>query len=300
MRFHFNWFLVLALVACPAVWGQQEGEAKQDQAAQAAETQDDEKELTVAEKFREIQGAQRKMMMDLGGEFRAAQGDQAAQAEVMQQRRKIEAELANQAMALVDASDDDSLSVQILVWVSNFPGDTQAKATDLLMNKYITSPAMGMLAGRLARQQPGPKTKNMLRAIIEKNKNPEVQGQATMALATYLGGSLTKIATQDDQTKQQVAASMGEGGTAYLEKWTTKAIEAARIKLLETCVEKYGDISMGRRTIGQTAEGQLFVLKYLQIGKVAPDIEGADLDEVAFKLSDYRGKVVVIDFWGDW
>jgi peroxiredoxin len=57
---------------------------------------------------------------------------------------------------------------------------------------------------------------------------------------------------------------------------------------------------MGRRTIGQTAEGQLFVLKYLQIGKVAPDIEGSDLDEVAFKLSDYRGKVVVIDFWGDW
>ena len=86
MRFHFNWFLVLALVACPAVWGQQEGEAKQDQAAQAAETQDDEKELTVAEKFREIQVAQRKMMRDLGNEFRDAQGDQAAQAEIMQQR----------------------------------------------------------------------------------------------------------------------------------------------------------------------------------------------------------------------
>ena len=38
----------------------------------------------------------------------------------------------------------------------------------------------------------------------------------------------------------------------------------------------------------------------LEIGKVAPDIEGVDLDEVPFKLSDYRGKVVVLDFWGDW
>jgi len=38
----------------------------------------------------------------------------------------------------------------------------------------------------------------------------------------------------------------------------------------------------------------------LEIGSVAPDIEGNDLDGVAFKLSDYRGKVVVLDFWGDW
>jgi len=35
-------------------------------------------------------------------------------------------------------------------------------------------------------------------------------------------------------------------------------------------------------------------------GNVAPDIEGTDLDGVAFKLSDYRGKVVFLDFWGDW
>ena len=37
-----------------------------------------------------------------------------------------------------------------------------------------------------------------------------------------------------------------------------------------------------------------------EIGDVAPEIEGADLDEVPFALSDYRGKVVVLDFWGDW
>jgi peroxiredoxin len=32
----------------------------------------------------------------------------------------------------------------------------------------------------------------------------------------------------------------------------------------------------------------------------APDIEGKDMDGVAFKLSDFRGKVVVLDFWGFW
>lgn len=36
------------------------------------------------------------------------------------------------------------------------------------------------------------------------------------------------------------------------------------------------------------------------IGMVAPDIEGVDLDGTPFKLSDYEGKVLFVDFWGDW
>jgi peroxiredoxin len=36
------------------------------------------------------------------------------------------------------------------------------------------------------------------------------------------------------------------------------------------------------------------------IGMVAPDIVGKDYDGVTFKLSDYRGKVVVLAFSGEW
>ena len=36
------------------------------------------------------------------------------------------------------------------------------------------------------------------------------------------------------------------------------------------------------------------------VGQLAPDIAGEDIDGVAFKLSDYRGKVVMLDFWGLW
>jgi predicted small lipoprotein YifL len=32
----------------------------------------------------------------------------------------------------------------------------------------------------------------------------------------------------------------------------------------------------------------------------APEIEGEDQDGVPFKLSDYRGKVIMLDFWGNW
>jgi cytochrome oxidase Cu insertion factor (SCO1/SenC/PrrC family) len=40
--------------------------------------------------------------------------------------------------------------------------------------------------------------------------------------------------------------------------------------------------------------------KDLEVGKVAPEIEGKDVEGKDFKLSDYRGKVVVLDFFGDW
>lgn len=31
-----------------------------------------------------------------------------------------------------------------------------------------------------------------------------------------------------------------------------------------------------------------------------PEITGCDLDGETLKLSDYRGKVVLLNFWGDW
>lgn len=36
------------------------------------------------------------------------------------------------------------------------------------------------------------------------------------------------------------------------------------------------------------------------VGQVAPEIKGKDLDNKPMKLSEFRGKVVVLDFWGFW
>jgi hypothetical protein len=48
------------------------------------------------------------------------------------------------------------------------------------------------------------------------------------------------------------------------------------------------------------ADGVLFEIEHLQVGCTVPEIEGKDIDGVQFKLSDYRGKVVMLDFWGFW
>ena len=33
---------------------------------------------------------------------------------------------------------------------------------------------------------------------------------------------------------------------------------------------------------------------------MAPDFTGETIDNFKFDLSDYKGKVVMIDFWGHW
>ena len=47
-------------------------------------------------------------------------------------------------------------------------------------------------------------------------------------------------------------------------------------------------------------EEEKFIIKNFSIGSQALEIEGKDLDGEAFRLSDYKGKVVFLDFWGDW
>jgi AhpC/TSA family len=60
-------------------------------------------------------------------------------------------------------------------------------------------------------------------------------------------------------------------------------------------VGRPGGVNAGAapRPTGPRVEG-------LQVGNLAPDIENEDLDGETFKLSDYRGKVVMLDFWGNW
>lgn len=79
-----------------------------------------------------------------------------------------------------------------------------------------------------------------------------------------------------------------------------RAKEDAREKLLEQCVAEFADVPYQDATLGKVAERQLYALRNLKIGGTAPEIAGADMDGKPMKLSEHRGKVVVLDFWGYW
>jgi thiol-disulfide isomerase/thioredoxin len=56
---------------------------------------------------------------------------------------------------------------------------------------------------------------------------------------------------------------------------------------------------MGAVTLGQAAKEELAVLRkwVAMIGKAAPEIEVEDINGKSMKLSDQRGKIVVLSFW---
>lgn len=66
-------------------------------------------------------------------------------------------------------------------------------------------------------------------------------------------------------------------------------------QLFDRLVAELGDTPHGRR-----AEAELFEIKHLGIGCEAPNFEASTIDGHEFKLSDYRGKVVLLDFYGFW
>lgn len=74
----------------------------------------------------------------------------------------------------------------------------------------------------------------------------------------------------------------------------------------ERVLAHYADVRMfpgypqDRRTIGEQSKTWLEQRRELAVGAVAPEIEGVDVDGKAFKLSDHRGKVVVVIFWASW
>src|SRR5262249_55137830 len=122
----------------------------------------------------------------------------------------------------------------------------------------------------------------LLRALLEKDERREVQSAACLALAQSLKGR---------------ANLMREAQAADAEKLRKESEE-----MFERAADKYADVKLNasRPPVGDQAKGELFAMRFLVIGKEAPEVEGEDADGKKFKLSDYRGKVVLLDFWGNW
>jgi hypothetical protein len=175
----------------------------------------------------------------------------------------------------------------------------RAKAFELIQRDHIRSDKLGPLCQRVSYGF-CKEYETFLRAVLTQNPHKNVQTTACLSLGHFLNNRLQHV---DLFRERPVSAEEFAGlyGKEYLAELfrqdrdkAMKEIEA----VFEQAEAKYGDVNLpGGGTVAERAKAELFEIRNLHVGKEAPDIEGQDQDGKRFKLSGYRGKVVLLDFW---
>ena len=60
------------------------------------------------------------------------------------------------------------------------------------------------------------------------------------------------------------------------------------------------DQALREMPLGKEMQGAIDIALRTEVGAIAPDFEKVDKDGNTIRLSDYRGKYVLLDFWGSW
>jgi hypothetical protein len=175
---------------------------------------------------------------------------------------------AARMVAAAEARPDDPEAVDAAVWAASYTynGTAHEAALRMLSGPYVRSEKIAAAVNRLPYSQSAA-APEALKKIADQNPSREVKAAATYSLGSY-----------------------------YKEREQNADAE----KAFEAVIAGYGDVTTGRGSFGEASKAQLHEIRDLAVGKVAPEIEGVDVDGKTFKLSQYRGKVVVLDFWGDW
>jgi peroxiredoxin len=210
-----------------------------------------------------------------------------------------------------------SAACDALVWIVGqgrvtsdyFPSpriELMGEAMERLAKDHVDDRRVGVLCRSLV-VYASPLRDTFLRSVYEKATNREVRGYACLSLAEYLAAKSKSVARGRSGGQADRAKSVPPGQAAYLEQLRSAdpaALSREAETLFEKTIREYGDLSISRRgekiTFAQLAESGLRGLRQIGVGKAAPEIEGEDVDGKPLRLSDYRGKVVVLVFSGEW
>jgi hypothetical protein len=163
------------------------------------------------------------------------------------------------------------------------PARLEAEAEKLyaeLTDRYLPDmepPSVALLCQRLHYTTD---SEPLLRVLYTRGKRDEVRGVACLVLAQVLLHGAERLAAGDAKAADKMCR------------------ESER--LFEEAAEKYADVKTAfDGPVGRKAKSELFDLRHLSVGKAAPEVTGVDQDGKPFKLSDYKGQVVLLDFWSE-
>jgi hypothetical protein len=233
-----------------------------------------------------------------------------------EERTRIVARIENlplRLLELVEKNPKDPIALDALTqvvtqeyWLDNYSTHSgwgqdsrQAKAIAILLRDHVQSDKLAETCKRVHygfRQE----CETFLRTVLEKSPHQEVRALACLRLAQFLKHRWVRLDLLQDQPE---LARRYEGlyGKEYLDalrRQDRSQAESEAEVIFERAIKHFGDVKLPfGGTVGETAGTEPYEIRYLSVGNVAPEIEGEDQDGRKFKLSDYRGKVVLLYFW---
>lgn len=206
-------------------------------------------------------------------------------------------------LSLARQNPNDPAAVDALLWVvENVRGraDTDT-ALQLLADHHTQSAKLASRCGDIARSRSA-KAEPLLRTLLEKSPHKNVQGHAGYYLAALLdveANIVQQLAAAPDLVPRLMQYYGQEYGK-HLVSLDAAELEQEREAVYQHLLNAHADAIIDDKKLGSVARNKLFRIRHLSVGKVAPDIQGEDIAGRPLKLSDYRGKVVMLTFWGHW
>lgn len=150
-------------------------------------------------------------------------------------------------------------------------------ALNLITQKYAALPGIAPGIKRLEDVEPALATP-VLQAVLDSNALPDEKAAALYALAGHHFRAFE--ATTDTPTRD--------------------AARDRATSLLQQIITDYPTVKVQGFLLADQASALLFEITNLSVGVIAPEITGTDAKDQLFRLSDSRGRAVILIFWGDW
>ena len=206
------------------------------------------------------------------------------------------------------------------------PWQLKEEALDFVWKYHANDPRLFIILGQLGGALPSHKTEAFLKQVLDEGPTKDAQAAAAYNLARYYE-TLARGHQRSQRIKQKQKLLNFERFwkiviTPYLETHfpLNEEQNSAEIdRLLRLVADKYSDVPAtdwklsgpGKifveltpyakaKSYGDLSRALSFELNNIVPGKPAPEIEGTDADGKLFRLSDYKGKVVLLVFSADW
>lgn len=107
---------------------------------------------------------------------------------------------------------------------------------------------------------------------------------------------LEKIESQNPDKKVQGVAALGAAMTLK-SLGDNPELMKKRLTLIRKAIIQSADVELDGTTVAKLADDELYIILHLTKGRVAPDLQGFDSGKRPLRLSDHKGKVIVLMFW---